>query len=103
MIKVECGKCLGKGYIRAFSGIKGGICFSCAGHGFKMQKNPPRKSKEFSFSFLWTDPVDPNYRDGDFCQCFWKKARTLKAAEKMAAEYVAKNGSADYRVEEVFR
>ncbi len=29
----ECWKCSGRGYISAFAGIAGGICFSCEGHG----------------------------------------------------------------------
>ena len=29
----ECWKCSGRGYISAYAGIAGGICFSCEGHG----------------------------------------------------------------------
>lgn len=38
---VECPKCIGNGFIPAFSGIANGICFTCAGAGkvaFKVKK-----------------------------------------------------------------
>jgi hypothetical protein len=52
MIKVECGKCLGKGRINAFRHVVGGTCFACNGQGFKMQKNPPRRSKQWQVGAL---------------------------------------------------
>ena len=100
MIKVECAKCGGKGHIRAFSGIQGGVCFSCGGAGYKMQKAPSRKSKTYIFSFLWEDKTSPNYRDGDFCRCFRRKARSYDQAKKIAKEAMSRNGSIEYWIEE---
>ncbi|QIG65726.1 putative antitermination protein Q [Ochrobactrum phage vB_OspM_OC] len=55
MFKVECAKCNGKGEIKAFSGIAGGICFSCNGKGFICQKSAPKKSKKFAVSAVRKD------------------------------------------------
>lgn len=32
-VQVDCGKCGGAGYVRAFSHIRGGVCFACNGVG----------------------------------------------------------------------
>ncbi len=50
MIKVECAKCGGKGEIKAFSGIAGGICFFCGGKGYSLRKSAPKPSKKFAVS-----------------------------------------------------
>jgi hypothetical protein len=96
MIKVECGKCAGKGTINGFSHVKGGVCFTCGGKGYKMQKSKPRPSATYSFSFLWKNPSDANYNAGEFLKCFNKKARSDRHAEKIAEEAMAKNGSQGY-------
>ena len=57
MLKVDCGKCLGRGYIRAFSHIKGGVCFDCGGAGFKLYKNAPRPSVKFAIGTAETFPI----------------------------------------------
>lgn len=101
MMKVECLKCGGNGYIRAYTGIAGGVCFSCGGKGYHMRKSAPNRMKTFKFSFLWEDENDLNYKNGDFCHCFNKKARNFAAAEKMAVVFMQNNGSQDYWVEEV--
>jgi hypothetical protein len=100
MVKVECGKCMGKGHITAFSHVQGGVCFSCGGTGYHLRKSTPKPSKKYSFSFLWTDPSDPNYQEGDYCLCFWKKARSLKEAESKAKKYMHINGSVAFKVAE---
>lgn len=69
MIKVECIKCAGRGEISAFKGIAGGVCFSCNGAGFKLQKSEPKKSQRFGL-FVDGSPI------------FFKKARSQKEAEK---------------------
>lgn len=102
MPRFECPKCTnGTGNIAAFSHVKGGECFKCNGTGYIEQKNKPTTSKMFSFSFLWIDPSDCNYMKGKFCKCFNQKARTLKAAIKIAETKMKKNGSIDFKVEEV--
>lgn len=50
MVKVECAKCGGKGKIKAFSGIAGGICFACDGKGHSFQKSAPKQSIKFLVS-----------------------------------------------------
>lgn len=50
MFKVECAKCAGKGEIRAYIGIAGGICFACNGKGHIIQKTAPTKTAKFAVS-----------------------------------------------------
>lgn len=50
MIKVECGKCGGKGEIRCFSHVAGGTCFACGGKGYSLQKSAPKASIKFAIS-----------------------------------------------------
>lgn len=98
----ECPKCTdGSGNIKAFSHVLGGVCFQCKGTGRVEQKNAPRKSKTYSFSFLWVNPEDSNYMNGEFCKCFNKKARSMSAAIKIAKTSMAKNGSVDFKVAEL--
>lgn len=101
MIRVSCVKCDGSGYIKAFDHVVGGVCFSCSGKGYRMMKREPVPSKSYSFSFLWTDPESPNYKNGEFCRCFYKKAKSEKAAEKIAIKAMKNNGAADFKVQEV--
>lgn len=43
-MKVECPRCLGgKGHIRAFTHIQGGVCFKCGGAGHVERKTAPRQ------------------------------------------------------------
>ncbi len=101
MIKIECGKCLGRGFIRAYGHIKRGVCFQCAGHGYKLVKKKPVPPKQFKVHFLWLNEDSPNYRDGEFCHCWNMRARTKGAIEKKAKAALAKNGAVDFIVEEV--
>ncbi|MFV7771687.1 hypothetical protein [Shewanella marisflavi] len=101
MPRFQCPKCTnGQGYINAYYHVLGGVCFHCKGKGFVEQKSAPRKSKTYVFSFLWTNPKAVNYRDGEFCICFKRKARSLNAAIKIAEQSMKNNGSQDFRVEE---
>ena len=70
MIKVTCAKCDGTGQIRAFNHVQGGVCFSCGGKGYRMQKSQPRKSAEYVLSFQWLNETVVNYAGGEFVQCF---------------------------------
>lgn len=47
---VECWKCLGSGYIKAFSHIESGVCFTCGGTGKKETrvKTESQKGREAS-------------------------------------------------------
>jgi len=99
MNKYECPKCSGKGNITAYANIAGGVCFACGGKGYKLQKSAPKVSRTYSFLFLWEDQSDPNYRGGEFCRCFNKKARSLAAAERIAAQAMARNGSVAFKIE----
>lgn len=102
MPKFECPKCAnGSGNIKAFSHVLGGVCFQCKGTGYVEQKRKPTKSKLFSFSFLWTNPEHCNYMNGEFCDCFNKKARSLSEANKIAESSMKKNGAVDFKVEEI--
>ena len=69
MTKCECAKCGGKGEIKAFSGIAGGICFSCNGRGYVMLKQPRVPSKKYGADF------------GEGVVC-WKNAKSEEAARK---------------------
>jgi len=101
LVKVDCGKCGGKGHIRAFTHVVAGICFACDGNGFKMLKAAPKPARKFKVSFLWTDPKNPNYNDGDFCHCWNESARSLPAVQRKAAAAQKRNGSVDFKIEEV--
>jgi DnaJ-class molecular chaperone len=69
LVKCECAKCNGKGEIRAFSGIAGGVCFDCNGRGYIMRKATYMPSKKFGADF------------GEGVVC-WKNAKTEAAARK---------------------
>jgi RecJ-like exonuclease len=47
MYKSECTKCMGKGHIRAYDHVAGGICFTCNGKGYIETKTKPVESKLF--------------------------------------------------------
>ena len=50
--QVECAKCGGKGDIKAFSGIAGGICFCCNGKGYVILKSKPNRKVKFAISAI---------------------------------------------------
>lgn len=50
--KVECAKCGGRGEIKAFSGIAGGVCFCCNGKGHVILKNKPQRTAKFGISAI---------------------------------------------------
>lgn len=77
MFTTECGKCGGKGNIRAFSAIDGGRCFSCAGKGVIVTKAAPKASIRFAVS------ARPK-AGGDLEAVFVVKARHEAAALKLA-------------------
>ena len=99
MRKVECQKCSGRGHITAYAHIHGGVCFTCGGKGYKLQKSAPKVSPSYRFSFLWEDESDANYNNGDYTCCFTRKARNLADAERKASQAMARNGSVAYKVE----
>ena len=42
-MKVECPRCMnGKGNIRAFQHVQGGVCFKCGGKGYVERKSAPK-------------------------------------------------------------
>lgn len=48
MHKIECPRCLGgKGEIRAFRHVQGGVCFRCKGRGYVEVKTIPKPSIRF--------------------------------------------------------
>ena len=73
MHKVKCEKCGGRGEIPIYRGIAGGVCFSCCGKGYKMQKSKPHKKALVDYSRLpveqwpsmkvkdWTDEMKEIY------------------------------------------
>lgn len=101
IIKINCPKCDGRGRIAAFGHVQGGVCFSCGGTGVGIRSSASKPSKSFAIGFLWTDPADVNYRDGQFCPCFTIKARSRAEAEKKAAAAMSRNGSSAFSVTEI--
>lgn len=62
-VKCECAKCNGKGVIKAFAGIAGGVCFTCGGKGYVMLKQARVEKKKFGADFgegvvCWKNAVD---------------------------------------------
>lgn len=96
----ECQRCSGKGTIKAFSHVIGGVCLKCKGSG-KQSTKPQKPSKSFSLSFLWDDESDVNYNGGDFCRCATIKAKTMAKATEKAEAMMRKNGSKDFKIEEL--
>lgn len=68
-VKCECAKCNGRGEIKAFSGIAGGVCFTCNGKGYVMLKQARVPSLKFGADF------------GEGVVC-WKNAKNEEAARK---------------------
>lgn len=77
MTKAECAKCGGKGEIKTFSGIAGGICFCCNGKGYVELKNPPKRSVKFQISAVAKD-------NGDRELVFWINAKNEAEALRKA-------------------
>jgi len=86
MIKTECGKCAGKGNIKAFSNVDGGRCFSCSGRGYRVTKHAPKPTVRFAVSAVAKDTGKVE------TMCFIK-ARTEAAALKAAIVQLS-NGNA---------
>ncbi|QLO06886.1 Uncharacterised protein [Escherichia coli] len=62
MHKIECPRCLGgKGEIRAFRHVQGGVCFRCKGRGYVEVKTIPKPSVRFVAMQKWANPEDVNY------------------------------------------
>lgn len=76
MMKVECGKCNGHGYIKAFNHIAAGVCFRCEGRGYHLRKRAPRKSFKYSFSAVLIETQET------IGPIFWIKAYNDKDAMK---------------------
>lgn len=64
MIKTNCTKCIGKGYIRAFGHIKNGVCFDCDGKGYRETKNPIKAKFRYTISIVTNCTECPVYRAG---------------------------------------
>ena len=82
MITFECPRCLGKGHIKAFTHVLGGVCFKCNGTGTVTQKAKPSTSTLFRVSI-------ETIEGSTLSPVFNKKGRTaaacLKAAQKQLA------------------
>ena len=100
MIKAECNKCNGTGFIKEFNHVIGGVCFNCHGDGYVIRKSKPVYLKKYIFSFLWLDKNDSNYMDGNFCKCFSKKCKNIKDAIAIGEKAMKKNASSDFKIEE---
>lgn len=81
--KVECAKCGGRGEIKAFSGIAGGICFCCNGKGHVELKNAPKRSVKFQISAIAKDT-------GDRELVCWIKAKNESDAIRMAVAQLSR-------------
>ena len=68
MTTQKCWKCGGHGYIEAYSGIRGGVCFSCNGSGRKAY-NTSQENKRPS-NTLWVEITEDNK---DSYECVVKK------------------------------
>lgn len=86
MIKVECAKCGGKGFIKAYANIDGGRCFSCAGKGFSLQKSAPKISPKFM--------IGAQKKGGEFVDqiCAIKAKNEAEALKKAVAQLARGNG-----------
>ncbi len=84
----KCGKCSGKGFIRAFSGIAGGVCFDCEGKGIRVYARKPVRGQWYF--------VEQDFNDGEgFIRTWNLKAVSQSAAEKKVA---AKVNTREFRV-----
>lgn len=81
----KCPKCNGSGYLSCYSGIAGGVCFSCSGNGYKVGKAPVP-----GIRFL----VTAIYKStGDRLNvCYINAKSAEQAAEKAIAQLARGNG-----------
>lgn len=77
MIKTECAKCGGKGEIKAFSNIAGGVCFCCNGKGYIETKRKPSRCNQYQITAI-------NKATGDRETVFHIKAKNEKQAIEMS-------------------
>lgn len=81
-MKVECTRCMnGKGHIRAFSHVQGGVCFKCGGAGHVERKAAPKP--QFWFR-CWT------MIDGEGCFRMSLKAPSEKQALTKLRKFIEK-------------
>jgi hypothetical protein len=81
-MKVECPRCLnGKGHIRAFTHVQGGVCFKCGGAGFVERKTAPKKRFWFR---CWT------MLDGEGAFRYSLKAPSEKQAMTKLRKFIEK-------------
>ena len=86
MTNTECGKCAGKGNIKAFSNVDGGRCFSCSGRGVIVTKSAPKASVRFAVSAVAK-------ATGEVETMCIIKARTEAAALKAAIVQLSKGNA----------
>ncbi len=82
-MNTECGKCGGKGEIKAFSNIDGGRCWACAGKGFVVRKSAPKRMPQFAISAI-------DAQTGERGVVFTIKARNEIVALQMAQVMLAR-------------
>jgi len=82
LVKVECMKCSGTGYIRAFNHVMGGVCFSCEGKGYKMMKSIPKPTKSY-YVYIQMEENDPEPKQwlGEYGH---SEKEVLKKVQKIA-------------------
>lgn len=78
-IPVDCGKCGGSGYIRAFSHVEGGVCFECEGHGkTSISVGTLRQyAKADAFSAEYGEEID----------AYWAEFEAVQQAARKAEEF----------------
>ena len=97
MHKIECPRCLGgKGEIRAFRHVQGGVCFRCKGRGYVEVKTIPKPSIRFVAMQKWANPEHDNYNNGDFISTFYFKARSQAEATKKLQKKLGASGREFY-------
>lgn len=99
MNKYPCPRCTnGTGIIKAFSHVKGGVCFKCDGKGFVMLKSAPAKPlpkwRVGAINKLQSHPGDHPVGAVVF-PIFSVAARTEEAAIKKAAEKLSRGNGYD--------
>lgn len=83
-IKTPCTKCFGKGHIRAFSHVQGGVCFSCGGAGYRMVSANHKPSILFAIEVTCVRAEGCTLEVGQRGVVFNVKARTAAEALRKA-------------------
>lgn len=83
-IKTPCTKCFGKGNIRAFSHVQGGVCFSCGGAGYKMVSKSYKPSILFAIEVTCVSSDGCSLKPGQRGVAYNIKARTAAEALRKA-------------------